>query len=365
MKKIVIFISFFSIILFIFSSINAGDVFAVSCSKIGSSTYCSDGTSYTQIGNSLYGSDGSSYNTIGNTTYGSGGSSCTKIGSSTYCSDGTSYTQIGNSLYGSDGSSYNRIGSTIYGSGGSSIISSCSSNSSYDSLSGKCKCRYGYVVGASGQCVSGSSYCYSKIGLMSQYDSLSNTCKCMVGYEFNGSSCVYKKKNYSNTPTLSTLSNCPLNSHASTALLAGCTSTSGFSVTTGARCSTGTATCQCDLGYQVNSTKTACVIAIPSTTTANNQACSNAYGLNSIWDGTKTATGLLNCGCQTGYSWNITKTTCVITINSTLTANNQACVNAYGLNSIWDGTKTATGLLNCGCKTGYQWNQGQTQCVLL
>ncbi|MCX6719831.1 MAG: hypothetical protein NTV36_01875 [Candidatus Staskawiczbacteria bacterium] len=254
MKKIITFIPFF-ILSFFFLTIflfNAKDVFAVSCTKIGNSTYCSDGTTYNQIGNTLYGSNGSTYNRIGNTTYGSGGSSCTKIGSSTYCSDGTTYNQIGNSLYGSDGSSYNKIGSTIYGNGGNAV-SSCPANSSYDSLSGNCKCNYGYVV--------------------------------------SGSSCIYKITNYSNPSTYSANSyNCPLNSHTST---------------------TDPTKCQCNSGYQVNLAKTACVLTTTNTTINNNQACINAYGLNSYWDGTKTVAGLLNCGCKIGYQWNQTRTQCV------------------------------------------------------
>lgn len=110
-------------------------------------------------------------------------------------------------------------------------------SSSYDSISNACKCNSGYVIGVSGQCISASSYCSNQIGLMSQYNGLTNKCECMYGYEFNGSSCVYKTKNYSNYSSNSY--NCPLNSHVSP---------------------TDSTSCQCDSGYQVNSTKTACVI---------------------------------------------------------------------------------------------------------
>ena len=77
-------------------------------------------------------------------------------------------------------------------------------SSSYDSLSGNCKCDYNYVIGTSGQCVSASSYCSNQLGIMSQYNSLTKQCECMSGYEYNGSSCVYKKTNYSiYTPSVS------------------------------------------------------------------------------------------------------------------------------------------------------------------
>lgn len=110
-------------------------------------------------------------------------------------------------------------------------------SSSYDSISNTCKCNSGYVIGKSNQCVSANSYCFDQIGLMSQYNSLTNKCECMYGYEFNGSSCVYKTKNYSNYSTGSY--RCPTNSHISP---------------------DDSSSCQCDSGYQVNSTKTACVI---------------------------------------------------------------------------------------------------------
>ena len=66
-------------------SIPAAMAQSVSCSQIGNSTYCSDGTTYNRIGNTTYGSDGTTYNQIGNTIYGSNGARCTKIGMTTYC----------------------------------------------------------------------------------------------------------------------------------------------------------------------------------------------------------------------------------------------------------------------------------------
>ena len=43
--------------------------------------------------------------------------SCTKIGTRTYCSDGSSSTQIGGTTYNSNGTSSTKIGGTTYCSG--------------------------------------------------------------------------------------------------------------------------------------------------------------------------------------------------------------------------------------------------------
>jgi len=163
--------------------------------------------------------------------------------------------------------------------------------SRYNSLSEKCECRYGHLFNGS-KCVSESLYCSDKLGIMSQYNSSTEQCECMSGYEFNGYSCTYKKTNYSNTSTYSpyssTPSNCPLNSHESPS---------------------DSTMCTCDTGYQINSAKNACII-IPTKT--NNQICQDSFGLNVDWDGTKTNDGQLNCNCKTGYQWNGDRTICVV-----------------------------------------------------
>lgn len=247
MKKIINFISLFILVLFFLTTFlfNVKYVFAISCSQIGNSTYCSDGTSYSQIGNSIYGSDGSNYNQIGNTTYGNDGSSCSGIGNSVYCNDGTNYNKIGNSIYGSDGSNYSQIGNTTYGTGGK-VANSCPAHSSYDTLSGKCKCSY--------------------------------------GYKSNGVSCVYEVLSYPNIFAIP-VTKCPLNSHSSIS---------------------DTTKCQCDVGYQVNQTKDACIISIKT----NDQLCQDSFGLNGTWAGTMNSGGNLNCKCKTGYRWNNKGTAC-------------------------------------------------------
>jgi hypothetical protein len=71
--------------------------------------------------------------------------------------------------------------------------------------------------------------------------------------------------------------------------------------------------CQCDVGYQINSTKDAC-IPIPPVKT-NDQICQYVLGVNSYWDGTKTNNGFSGCLCGTGYILDGTRSTgdrCVI-----------------------------------------------------
>lgn len=116
--------------------------------------------------------------------------------------------------------------------------------SSYDSLSGNCKCKSGYVIGTSGKCEIASLVCSAKIGLMSQYNSISGNCECVSGYEFDGSTCVYKKSNYSYASTYSQSSSCPVNSHVSTL---------------------DPTKCFCDTGYKGNLANDGCVYDIAST----------------------------------------------------------------------------------------------------
>ena len=161
--------SLFSLIVLMLFSFGIQNSFASSCTKYGSTSYCSDGTSYNQYGNTTYGSDGSSYTKYGNTTYGN------------------------------DGSSYTKYGNTTYGTGGGNMIESCPSNSTLNSTSGKCECSYGYKASGS-SCV----YDYSinetpSCPLNSRYDSVSSSCKCNYGYVNSGSNCVYKTNDYSNT----------------------------------------------------------------------------------------------------------------------------------------------------------------------
>lgn len=163
--------------------------------------------------------------------------------------------------------------------------------SSYDSLSGICKCGYGSAIDPeTSKCRPTSLICNDQIGFMSQYNSSTKRCECMSGYEYDGVSCTYKSTT-SSYYSLS-VSSCPLNSHESV---------------------TDSTKCLCDVGYQTNSTKTGCELVPPVKT--NDQACQDTYGINSNWDGTTTPDGTnINCGCKTGYVWNTTKTSCAISV---------------------------------------------------
>lgn len=44
--------------------------------------------------------------------------------------------------------------------------------------------------------------------------------------------------------------------------------------------------------------------------------------------------------------------------------NDQICSDKFGSNSKWDGTKNSAGGVNCGCKTGYIWNEQITDCII-
>ncbi len=208
-------------------------------------------------------------------------------------------------------------GKSLYESGNSNsgtyyqypTTPTCPINSYYDGVS-SCKCNYGYIV-SGGSCVNANNYCSSQLGVMSQYNSLSNKCECMSGYEQSGSTCVYKIRDYSNSSGYSSMPsyNCPLNSHTSP---------------------TEPTKCDCDSGYQVNSSKTACVLL---NNNVNNQACINSYGAHSNWDGTKTPTGLINCVCQAGYTWNNSKSACVAIIPQPQYQNDELIGKNYYLNN--------------------------------
>ena len=105
--------------------------------------------------------------------------------------------------------------------------------------------------------------------------------------------------------------------------------------------------------------------SVISTTKSNNQICQDSYGSNSSWNGTSGSNGGLNCDCKSGYTWNEQRTNCDIAPIVPIKTNDQSCQDSYGSNSNWSGTKSSTGGLNCGCKSGYQWNQERTQCIIV
>jgi len=155
--------------------------------------------------------------------------------------------------------------------------------------------------------------------------------------------------------------------------------------------------CYCSLGYEFNSTKTACVKSITcplNSTKINNvcvcnegyimkdnvcitinQYCQNLYGANSYGVGKQ-------CYCSTGYEFDSSRNTCVKSVicplNSTkinnicvcnegyIMRNNNCitytedCIREFGQNVY--GTK-GTNNSNCYCNEGYEWNSSRTACV--
>ncbi len=136
----------------------------------------------------------------------------------------------------------------------------------------------------------------------------------------------------------------------------------------------------CNNGYKkVNNT------CVATSTNTNNKVCTKEYGSNSYWDGTKTADGLLNCSCLTGYNWDSLQTSCVVNFNllpngciskigfspttgiscssdMSIFSNNQACTKSF-FNTSWNGTLSTNGGPVCDCKDGYKWNFDRTACI--
>lgn len=170
----------------------------------------------------------------------------------------------------------------------------------YNSLSEKCECRYGYVFNGS-KCESETTYCSNLLGLMSQYNTTSKQCECMAGYEYNGSQCVYK----SNTNNLS--DTCPANSVLKT-----------------------DGKCYCNDGYKVSDSKDGCtMIACP---------------VNSILIGDQ-------CVCNNDF----------VLKNNICITHTEDCQQLYGENVYGDmGTSNNS---TCYCNNGYGWNNDKTACI--
>jgi len=107
--------------------------------------------------------------------------------------------------------------------------------------------------------------------------------------------------------------------------------------------------CVCSTGYTSNSITfgspgSACVVEVQKSAS---ELCQDKYGPNTYSDGTY-------CQCNSGYEWNSSQTACTAKI--TAEQRNQSCSTKWP-KSIWDGTY-------CDCPAGYNWNTSQTACVL-
>ncbi|MCX6722677.1 MAG: hypothetical protein NT094_01240 [Candidatus Staskawiczbacteria bacterium] len=158
-------------------------------------------------------------------------------------------------------------------------------------------------------------------------------CKIWDGEEIGSNTSSYS--NFSNTsgytPPVSK-NTCPLNSHTSTTDITKCT---------------------CDIGYQSNPTKDACILAPVKT---NDQLCRDSFGVNAGWDGTTVSSGSPNCICQSGYVWNTGRTSCDFDIRAILLP---GCSSTAGY--------SATTGISCDgankCSNGTQLDATKTKCV--
>jgi hypothetical protein len=114
--------------------------------------------------------------------------------------------------------------------------------------------------------------------------------------------------------------------------------------------------CDCDAGYQINSTKDACV---PIPIKSNDEICKDEFGGNVNWDGTKTEDGHLNCNCKSGFIWNTGRTACVVYTPPVSPTFPVGCVSGTGF--------SATTGLSCDgtnrCSDEMQLNSDKTECL--
>ncbi|MDD4376399.1 MAG: SH3 domain-containing protein [Clostridia bacterium] len=239
--------------------------------------------------------------------------------------------------------------------------------STYDSYSNKCECPYGELV-KNGSCISYDSYCHDTLGYGSKYNSLTDKCECKYGYLYDGDKCVTESEYC--TDLLGFMSR--YNS-----LTDKCECMSGYeydgsicvykkSITCPSNSYLGTDDkCYCNSGYHASGS--ICI--------TYDQACRNQYGSNSYGDSD-------NCYCNSGYQWNPSQTSCVkITCpnNSSLIGNqcicnsgylmeNNACItytqdcnNSFGEHVY--GEKGNNNNSSCFCDNGYEWNFSKTACV--
>ena len=92
-----------------------------------------------------------------------------------------------------------------------------------------------------------------------------------------------------------------------------------------------------------------------------NQTCVDTYGTHSYSTGEKNAAGGAVCDCKSGYAWNGGQTECVVVPPQK--SNSEVCQADYGPNSTWSGSNNDKGGLICDCQTGYEWNASRTQCI--
>lgn len=196
-----------------------------------------------------------------------------------------------------------------------------------------CFCNDGYTADGS-VCITYTQSCQKKYGINSYGDK--NYCYCNTGYEFNSSktACV-----------LSIV--CPLYSSKVGNL------------------------CVCNNGYIMKDNK--CI--------TYTEDCANSFGQNVY--GIKGQDNNSSCFCNIGYEWNSTKTACeksIICPTNSTKVNNQCicnagylmknnacvaytedCIQQYGSNVY--GMAGENNNSTCHCIAGYEWNSSKTTCI--
>lgn len=326
----------------------ADSAFALTATKIGGTTYYSDGTTATRIGGTTYFSDGTTASSIGGTTYfsnpnGFNGTANT-IGGTTYFNGsngfnatantigGTTYISGTNGLNGTIG----RIGNTTYISGQSNP--SCPLMSYYDSLSRSCKCMSGYVVDTNiygnQSCVSGYNKCQKDYGIMATYDSLSNRCKCLTGYMISGGKCIYSTVYTSATFVKSCI--------ASTYYQGKYFNGNGWFDDI-----------FCLVPYNPSATMNQPILSVTKGSDNDRAYCERNFGMHS--NQSERADGTFVCLCKQGYTMQ----------NSKCVTYNDACRASFGQYAAFDSYKNDQPY--CTCLKGYTWDDPvkMTKCVKL
>ncbi|MFA6096843.1 MAG: hypothetical protein WC788_04415 [Candidatus Paceibacterota bacterium] len=228
----------------------------------------------------------------------------------------------------------------------------------YSDGSRYCKCMSGYVMDSllgSPYCVSGLTYCYNKYGYNSTYNSLSDKCECNYGYEwgydtFGNMSCI-KEKSKDDICRENLGFNSSYNSY-----LNQCECSNGYVIDesifgdkTCTSCSSiygyGSAydylnnSCKCSSGYVwgIDSLgENQCV--------SGNQFCHDKYGYSSKYNSLTD-----KCECDTGYELTLKK------IGDGLEC--KSCFSKYGLHSSYNSL-----IDKCECDNGYTLNN-DNECV--
>lgn len=91
----------------------------------------------------------------------------------------------------------------------------------------------------------------------------------------------------------------------------------------------------------------------------NNQICVSDYGSHSYATGDKNADGGPVCDCKSGYTWDTTKTSCVVAPPPPKTGY-EICQDRNGPNATYDSASNS-----CGCASGYSLGATSQQCVNL